>query len=95
MEGTPLEVPTRLGSAADGVVDLPAVMISLLVMGVLIAGIKLSSVINQIVVAIKLLVVAAVIIVRRRPRRPRQLHAVHPARPSPLPRAAAASWTRP
>ena len=37
-------------------------VISLLVMGVLIVGIKLSSVINQIVVAIKLLVVAAVIV---------------------------------
>ena len=37
-------------------------IISLLVMGVLIAGIRFSSVFNQIVVAIKLLVVAAVII---------------------------------
>ena len=62
MEGTPLEVPTNLASAADGVIDLPAVVISLLVMGVLILGIKLSSLINQIVVAIKLLVVAAVIL---------------------------------
>ena len=60
--GTFLEVPTSLGSAADGVVDLPAVAISLLVMGVLIAGIKLSSVLNQVVVAIKLLVVAAVVV---------------------------------
>ena len=60
--GTFLEVPTSLGSAADGVVDLPAVVISLLVTGVLIAGIKLSSVLNQIVVAIKLLVVGAVIV---------------------------------
>ncbi|HEU4812093.1 MAG TPA: amino acid permease [Nocardioides sp.] len=62
VEGSFLEVPTSLGSAADGVVDLPAVVISLLVMGVLIAGIKLSSVINQVIVAIKLLVVAAVIV---------------------------------
>jgi len=62
VDGTPFEVPTSLGSAADGTVDLPAVLISLLVTGVLVAGIKLSSVINQIVVAIKLLVVAAVII---------------------------------
>ena len=38
-------------------------IISLLVMGVLIAGIRFSSVLNQIVVAIKLLVVAAVILV--------------------------------
>ena len=62
MDGTFLEVPASLGSAADGVVDLPAVVISLLVTGVLIAGIKLSSVINQVIVSIKLLVVAAVIV---------------------------------
>ena len=61
--GTPLEVPASLGSAADGTVDLPAVIISLLVAAVLIIGIKLSSVINQIVVAVKLLVIAAVIVV--------------------------------
>jgi APA family basic amino acid/polyamine antiporter len=60
---TPFEVPASLGSAADGTVDLPAIIISLLVMGILIAGIKLSSRVNQVVVAIKLLVVAAVIIV--------------------------------
>jgi basic amino acid/polyamine antiporter, APA family len=60
--GTPLEVPTALGSAADGVIDLPAVLISLFVMGVLIAGIKLSSRVNQVIVAIKLAVVAAVIL---------------------------------
>ena len=60
--GTPLEVPTALGSAADGVIDLPAVLIALVVMGVLIAGIKLSSRVNQVVVAIKLSVVAAVVL---------------------------------
>ena len=60
--GTFLEVPASLGSASDGVVDLPAVVISLLVMAVLIGGIKLSSMLNQIVVAIKLLVVGAVIV---------------------------------
>jgi APA family basic amino acid/polyamine antiporter len=63
LDGTPFEIPASIGSAADGVVDLPAVIISLLVMGVLIAGIRFSSVLNQIVVAIKLLVVAAVILV--------------------------------
>ena len=62
MEGTPFEVPANYASAAEGYVDLPAIIISLLVMAVLIAGIKLSSVVNQIVVAIKLLVIAAVII---------------------------------
>jgi APA family basic amino acid/polyamine antiporter len=60
--GTFLEVPTSLGSASEGVVDLPAVVISLLVAGILIGGIKLSSQINQVIVAIKLLVVAAVIV---------------------------------
>ncbi len=60
--GTFLEVPESLGSAADGVVDLPAVVISLVVMTVLIGGIKLSSRINQVIVAIKLLVIAAVIV---------------------------------
>jgi APA family basic amino acid/polyamine antiporter len=61
-EGTFLEVPSSLGSAAEGVIDLPAVIISLLVMAVLIAGIKLSSMLNQVIVAIKLLVVGAVIV---------------------------------
>lgn len=62
VEGSPLEVPASLGSAADGFVDLPAVLIALLVTGVLIAGIKFSSRLNQVVVAIKLLVIALVIV---------------------------------
>ena len=63
LSDTPFEVPASLGSAADGTVDLPAVLISLLVAGVLIAGIRFSSLLNQIVVAVKLLVVAVVIVV--------------------------------
>ncbi|WP_028472895.1 amino acid permease [Nocardioides alkalitolerans] len=62
LEGTAFAIPSQLTSASDGVVNLPAVIISLLVMGVLIGGIKLSSRINQVVVAIKLAVVAIVII---------------------------------
>jgi APA family basic amino acid/polyamine antiporter len=62
LEGTPLEIPTSLGSASEGVVNLPAVLIALLVAGVLIGGIKLSSRINQVVVAIKLAVVGLVIV---------------------------------
>ncbi len=62
VEGTPFEVPAQLGSAAEGALDLPAVLIALLVTGVLIAGIKLSSRLNQVIVAIKLAVVAAVIL---------------------------------
>ncbi len=61
--GTAYEVPASVASAGDGLVNLPAVLIALLVMIVLIFGIKLSSRINQIVVAIKLAVIAAVIVV--------------------------------
>ena len=63
LAGTAFEVPASLASAEGGVLNLPAVIISLLVMLVLILGIKLSSRINQVVVAIKLAVVAAVIVV--------------------------------
>ena len=59
---TPFEIPASIGSAADGVVDLPAMLIALLVAGVLIGGVKLSSRVNQVVVAIKLAVVALVIV---------------------------------
>jgi basic amino acid/polyamine antiporter, APA family len=62
LDGTPFEVPSSLASAADGYVDLPAIVIALVVMAILIAGIKFSSVFNQIVVAIKLAVVAIVIV---------------------------------
>ncbi len=62
VEGTPLEVPASLASASDGIVNLPAVLITLLVTVVLIGGIKLSSRINQVIVAIKLGVVALVIV---------------------------------
>lgn len=62
LDGTPLEVPASLASASDGIVNLPAVLISLLVAAVLIGGIKLSSRVNQVVVAIKLGVVALVLV---------------------------------
>lgn len=62
VDGTPFEVPAQLGSAAGGTIDLPAVLIALLVTGVLIAGIKFSSRLNQVIVAVKLLVIAAVIL---------------------------------
>ena len=63
LAGTPFEVPRAIGSAADGFIDLPAVVIALLVMWMLIRGTKFSSRVNQVVVAIKLAVVAAVIVV--------------------------------
>ena len=62
LDGTPFALPALLSSAATGVVDLPAMVISFVVMGVLILGIKLSSMINQVIVAIKLAVVAIVIL---------------------------------
>jgi APA family basic amino acid/polyamine antiporter len=62
LAGTPFEVPTAIASAEDGIVNLPAVVISLAVMTVLVLGIKLSSRINQVVVAIKLVVVVLVIV---------------------------------
>jgi basic amino acid/polyamine antiporter, APA family len=62
LDGTALQLPTALASAEDGVVNLPAVLIALAVMVVLMLGIKLSSMINQVVVAIKLGVVLLVII---------------------------------
>jgi basic amino acid/polyamine antiporter, APA family len=63
LDGTAMEIPASLGSAAEGVIDLPAVVIALVVMGMLIRGTKFSSRVNQVVVAIKLAVVAAVIVV--------------------------------
>jgi len=67
LEGTAFELPLALQSVSsadnpDGVFNLAAVAIALVVMGILIAGIKLSSLVNQVVVAIKLAVVAAVIV---------------------------------
>jgi APA family basic amino acid/polyamine antiporter len=56
-------LPTQISSAADGFVDLPAIVIALLVTFMLIRGTKFSSRFNQVVVALKLVVVAAVIIV--------------------------------
>ena len=61
LAGTPLEVPASIASAEDGLVNLPAVLIALIVMTVLILGIKFSSRLNQVVVAIKLAVVLLVI----------------------------------
>ncbi|MCR1781492.1 amino acid permease [Nocardioides carbamazepini] len=56
-------LPGRISSAATGVIDLPAVVIALLVTFLLIRGTKFSSRFNQFVVALKLVVVAAVIVV--------------------------------
>ena len=63
LNGTALALPASLTSAESGLVNLPAVVVALVVMAVLILGIKLSSMINQVVVAIKIVVVVAVIVV--------------------------------
>src|SRR5690606_14726655 len=62
LAGTPFEVPAALASSTHGVVNLPAVVIALLVTAVLARGIKLASIVNQVVTGIKLAVVALVIV---------------------------------
>ena len=67
LDGTPFELPASLqsvstGANPDGVVDLSAIVVSLVVMCILIGGIKLSSWFNQLVVAIKMVVIGIVII---------------------------------
>ncbi len=62
LEGTAFEIPAALASAEDGVLNLPAVLVALAVMTILVLGIKLSSAINQLVVAIKIGVVLLVIV---------------------------------
>ncbi|MFG1928262.1 amino acid permease [Cryptosporangium sp. NPDC048952] len=56
------ELPTSISSAEDGVFNLPAAVIVLILTAVLVTGIRISSRLNAIVVAIKLLVVLFVIV---------------------------------
>lgn len=63
LEIVDVTLPAQISSAASGVIDLPAVVIALLVTWMLIKGTKFSSRFNQVVVALKLVVVAAVIVV--------------------------------
>ncbi|MFC6153169.1 amino acid permease [Nocardioides yefusunii] len=62
LDGTPFELPTQLSSAVDGVVNLPAMILALAMTAVLMCGAKVASRVNQVVVAIKLSVVALVIV---------------------------------
>ena len=62
LEGTPLELPASIASVETGVVNLPAGLLVLVLTGVLIVGIKLSSRVNQVVVAIKVGIVLFVIV---------------------------------
>ena len=62
LSGTPLAIPASMQAAEkDGIINLPALLIALVVMGVLYVGIKFSSRVNQVVVAVKLSVIALVI----------------------------------
>jgi APA family basic amino acid/polyamine antiporter len=62
LAGTPFALPASLSSAEDGVVNLPAGLLVVLLTGVLIVGVKLSSRLNQVVVAIKVSIVLFVIV---------------------------------
>jgi APA family basic amino acid/polyamine antiporter len=59
-----IQLPTALTAApaAGGVVNLPAMIIALLLAAVLVIGITISSRINQVIVAVKLAVIAFVIV---------------------------------
>lgn len=61
LAGTPFAVPASLASAEDGVLNLPAGLLVLLLTVVLVLGVKLSSRVNQVVVAIKVSIVLFVI----------------------------------
>jgi basic amino acid/polyamine antiporter, APA family len=54
LAGTPLEIPENLASASDGVMNLPAGLLVLALTVVLVLGIKLSSIVNQVAVAVKI-----------------------------------------
>ena len=56
LEGTPLEIPDAIANTSDGMLNLPAGLLVLVLTGVLVLGIKLSSVVNQIAVAVKVAV---------------------------------------
>jgi APA family basic amino acid/polyamine antiporter len=53
LAGTALEIPASVANTSDGVMNLPAGLLVLVLTGVLVAGIKLSSVVNQVAVAVK------------------------------------------
>jgi APA family basic amino acid/polyamine antiporter len=62
LDGTPFELGTSITDAEAGVMNLPAGLLVLALTVILIVGIKLSSRINQVVVAIKVAIVLFVII---------------------------------
>jgi len=62
LAGTPFELPASITDAETGSINLPAGLLVLALTGILVVGIKLSSRINQVVVAIKIAIVLFVII---------------------------------
>jgi APA family basic amino acid/polyamine antiporter len=56
LAGTPLQIPAAVANTTDGVMNLPAGVLVLVLTGVLILGVKLSSRVNQIAVAVKVAV---------------------------------------
>jgi APA family basic amino acid/polyamine antiporter len=62
LAGTPFELPASITSAEEGAVNLPAGLLVLALSAILVVGIKLSSRVNQVVVAIKVGIVLFVII---------------------------------
>lgn len=63
LQGTPLEIPAAVGSTETGFINLPAGVLVAALTAVLVMGIKLSSRINEVVVAIKIGVVLLVVVV--------------------------------
>ena len=57
-----LELPTAIASADEGVLNLPAALVVLVLTGVLVLGIQLSSRINTVIVTIKVAIVLLVIV---------------------------------
>ncbi len=62
LAGTPFELPPEITDAENGWVNLPAGLLVLALTAILIVGVKLSSRLNQVVVAIKVTIVLFVII---------------------------------
>ncbi|MEJ3749450.1 amino acid permease [Actinomycetes bacterium KLBMP 9797] len=62
LETLGLTLPAAIAGSDEGVVNLPAMLIVLVLTGVLVTGIKISSRVNQVVVTIKVAVVLFVIV---------------------------------
>ncbi|MBA3309962.1 MAG: amino acid permease [Nocardioidaceae bacterium] len=56
LEGTPLEIPASVADATEGWINLPALLLVLVLTAILIGGVKLSSRVNAVAVAVKVAV---------------------------------------